>query len=578
MTINNATVTVKTENKLLCQELEQIQAGDIELYRIRLKFDAEYSPKSYSIIWEEDQIDAIAIWHSKAGLDRNITPDWNMRRIDSRTASGMPLLSVYNKSGVNRLTISLSDVASPSSIMVGVVEENAKLRFQIDLLSSICPKMSEYEVVIRIDRRQIPIYEAIPQVREWWDSLGCELAYVPENARLPMYSSWYSFHQSTIPEDIIKECALAKTLGMDTLIVDDGWQTDDNSRGYAFCGDWKICEAKIPDMKDFVDKIHALGMKFMIWFSVPFVGFESKNYERFKGMYLNTRPRMRASVLDPRFKVVREFLVQTYCSYVEKYGWDGLKLDFIDSFAFSEESSCDYEKMDTISLEVALERLLDEITVALKKINPEILIEFRQSYIGPIVSKYGNMFRVTDCPNDAIFNRVGAVDLRLTSGKIPVHSDMLMWNKLDTLEGVAYQLYAIMFCVPQISIRFDNISDQQRALLATFLTFWRAHQKTLLDGTIVARGFDMGYTMAQSTLDDECVCVLYEGITATVDAKETYIFNSTGYDGVILELDSCAKYEIYDIFGNKYEWGALTRGIHKIEAKNCEMIKIIKEL
>ena len=170
MTINNATVTVKTENKLLCQELEQIQTGDIELYRIRLKFDAEYSPKSYSIIWEEDQIDAIAIWHSKAGLDRNITPDWNMRRIDSRTASGMPLLSVYNKSGVNRLTISLSDVASPSSIMVGVVEENAKLRDEVRQLKSEKKKLRGQLAEEVIDSR-INLATAMVMANEF----GCDL-------------------------------------------------------------------------------------------------------------------------------------------------------------------------------------------------------------------------------------------------------------------------------------------------------------------------------------------------------------------------------------------------------------------
>lgn len=567
----------QTENTLKSEELTQIQNGEIALYKLTLKFDGESSPKPYSLIWEEDQIDIIGVWHSKIALNRNITPDWNMRKIDSRTASGMPLLSVYNKAGENRISVALSDTASPASIMVGVVEENAKLRFKIDFFEAICPKMSEYEVIIRIDRRKINASNAIKDTRSWWLSLGSTFAHVPENARLPMYSTWYSFHQHTIPEDIIRECEIAKKCGMDTVIVDDGWQTDDNSRGYAFCGDWKICKAKIPDMKDFVDKIHALGMKFIIWFSVPYVGFESENYEKFKGMYLNTRHLSRASVLDPRFKEVREFLVSTYCNYVKEYGWDGLKLDFIDSFALSEESSCEYDKMDTISLEVALEMLLDEITVALKKINPEILIEFRQSYIGPIVSKYGNMFRVTDCPNDAIYNRVGSLDLRLTSGKIPVHSDMLMWHKDDTLQSVAYQLYAIMFSVPQISVKFDNISCEQAKLLNSFLSFWRENQRVILDGDLIVQGIDFGYTMAKTTLDNTSVCVLYEDVVATASEAKSYIFNSTGRDKIAIELDFGASVEIYDIFGSKYDEITLNAGIHRINAKNCEMIKVIKE-
>ena len=27
---------------------------------------------------------------------------------------------------------------------------------------------------------------------------------------------------------------------MESIIVDDGWQTDDNNRGYAYCGDWAV--------------------------------------------------------------------------------------------------------------------------------------------------------------------------------------------------------------------------------------------------------------------------------------------------------------------------------------------------
>jgi alpha-galactosidase len=435
--------------------------------------------------------------------------------------------------------------------------------------------MKDYEVLIRIDRRPLKVESALDEAEKWWSELGFKSAPVPEHATLPMYSCWYSFHQRTIPDEIVAECERAKALGMDTVIVDDGWQTDDNSRGYAFCGDWQIAKSKIPDMKDFVDRVHAPGMKFMIWFSVPFVGFSSKNFERFKGKYLYTNKRLNACVLDPRFKEVREFLVDTYVSYVKEYGWDGLKLDFIDSFRLDEESSTDYDAMDYISVEQAVEALLCETYEALTKINPDILIEYRQSYIGPVVGQYGNMFRVTDCPGDPLLNKTHSLDLRMNSGDRAIHSDMLVFNENDTLEGVAYQLYAIMFCVPQISVLLDKISAEQRALVTHYLAFWREHRKTLLSGKLDVRGHDVGYTMAQSTKDGECVAVLYHNVSYSAQKDvTTYLFNSSGYDGVIVELEADAECEIYDILGNKYASKKLTKGIHKIPAKNCEMIKL----
>ena len=44
----------------------------------------------------------------------------------------------------------------------------------------------------------------------------------PEHARLPMYSTWYSFHLDITPELIEKQCRLAKELGMDSVIEDAG--------------------------------------------------------------------------------------------------------------------------------------------------------------------------------------------------------------------------------------------------------------------------------------------------------------------------------------------------------------------
>lgn len=568
--------TTKTENQIAYEEITKIKDGDISEYLVKIELKEKARPEKYSIIWEEDQIDLYGFWSSKTYLQHYIAPDWYQKGEDSRTASGMPLIAFYNKANENRVTVALSDTMNPINLTAGVVEETGTIQFKIDLFAKVCPATKEYSVIIRIDRTKRPLYKSIMDAREWWSDLGYKSAYVPEHATLPMYSCWYSFHQHTIPEEIIKECKIAKEYGMDTVIVDDGWQTDDNSRGYAYCGDWEICEAKIPDMKGFVDKIHDLGMKFMIWYSVPFVGFYSKSYKRFKGMYLTTRESQKTAVLDPRFKEVRDYLTNIYATSVEKYGWDGLKLDFIDSFMLDESSSCDYDKMDTVSVEEGLQMLLKETTEKLKKINPDILIEFRQSYVGPAIASFGNMFRVGDCPNDPIMNRVSSLNLRLTSGKTAVHSDMLMWNKDETNEAVMYQLLSIMFSVPQISVRFDNITDDHKVILKNYLSFWREKRDIILNGELSVYGMEANYTLAQSKKDGTCVAVLYQNVVKKLEnVKEEYIFNATGDSYIYVEAEKEKSYEIYDYFGNKIKDGTFATGISKLPVENCQMVKII---
>ena len=567
---------LETENNIIKEDISQVCDGEICEYRLKIEFEECKVPDVYSIIWEEDQVDMYGFWSSKSFQQHNLTPEWGMRTNDSEVSTGMPLICVYSKSNKNRITVSLSDPTIPAEIMTGVVEENGRLRFQINLFTKICPSMKEYEVTIRIDHRNVPFYKSVIDTKNWWSQLGYKNAYVPKAARLPLYSCWYSFHTKINPEEIIYECKIAKELGMETVIVDAGWYTDSESDAFAVtCGDWEISKKKIPDMTSFVDEIHKLGMKFMIWFSVPFVGFESKNHQRFKNRFLCDRPAVSASVLDPRFPEIRKHLINTYCSYVKKYNLDGLKLDFIDRFLVLKDGAYEYDKMDTVSVDVALQLLLSEATKELKKINPEIMIEFRQSYIGPVLTQYGNLLRVADCPNDPIFNRVASLNLRLTSGGIPVHSNMLMWNKNDTNEGVMYQLLAVMFTVPQISVRFDCITDEHKKILKAFLSFWRSHQKTLLDGELELWGVDANYTMAKATKDGESITVMYHARPITVENGESsYIFNSTGENGAYIELFESREYQLCNIFGECYESGILHAGISRVDIPSCGMIFI----
>lgn len=569
-------ISFKAETKcsLKDEQIIELSNGEISEYKLKLVFDGDKLPEEYKITWTLDQIDTMGFWSPGHHFISNITPDWGKRECISKLTSGMPVATLYSKNNENRLTISVSDPKTPIKIRAGVVEETGEVEYDIIFFSEKVSKMGEYEAIIRLDTRKIPFYKAVNTTKKWWHELGYRVAYEPEHASAPLYSAWYSFHQRTIPGEIIAQCKIAKEYGMDTLIVDDGWQTDDNSRGYGYCGDWEVCQAKIPNMKDFVDQIHALDMKFVIWFSVPFVGFFSKNFERFKGKYLRSRKPRNAMILDPRFKEVREFIVDKYVDFVNEYGIDGLKLDFIDSFSLNEESSTDYDQMDTVSVEDAVEMLLCEASERLKAINPDFLIEFRQSYIGPVISQYGNMLRVTDCPNDPLMNRVHSLNMRICQDGI-IHSDMMMWNKDEADTAVAYQLLSTMFCVPQISILFENITENHKKILKNYISFWREHKDTILRGEMEYFDVHANYSQAKSTKNGECVSVLFQSVVDVVASDKTsYIFNATGKDYIYLELDTELKYEIYNMLGEKISTGALTKGVSKISAPECSMIKI----
>lgn len=533
-------------------------------------------PESFKIQWNFSAKDVYSTWSPSLDRIHGLYFDWGKLENKSRLASWMPLQQLVSPTGKNKLNISVSDVDTPISIRTGICEEDATFACEIEFFTYPSAPTDSYSATIRLDMRDIPYYDSIYDAVQWWENdCGYTPAYVPEHARLPMDSLWYSFHQQLDRNEIIKECKLSKALGMETVIIDDGWQTDDNNRGYAYCGDWKVAPKKMGDMASLIDEIHNIGMKVILWYSVPFVGIYSEKYEEFKDMLLDGAGNAGTSfALDPRYKKVRDYLVNIYADAVHNWNLDGLKLDFIDSFILKGKSLEYDSRRDYQSLENAIHALLSEIKNALTAINPEILIEFRQSYIGPSIRKYGNMLRVGDCPCDILKNRVNVVKLRLTSGKTAVHSDMIMWNTDDTPENAALQFVSILYSVPQISMRIDKLPESHYRMLKYYISFWKAHRDVLLDGKLTAKNPESEYSIVSSVLDGKEVITSYTDTVITVTEGYTVAVNGTAGTRIIIKNAKGKEFRVVNCMGEEITNGTIQTSIEEIAVPVAGMIFI----
>lgn len=366
-------------------------------------------------------------WHPNCRYDRTLKADWAHGEISMSSVSA-PLNVFFSTDGRNIKTIAVSEAQKKVNMNVGVHKENGTMKCRVKVFAGAV-ETPAYKVRILLDDRDVRYEQAIGDAVDWWETdCGFCPAFVPDEARDPMYSFWYSYHQEFTEEDVEAECRRAAELGFRTVIVDDGWQTDDTNRGYGYCGDWEVTEKKIKNMKDHVDRIHKLGMKYLLWFSVPYVGMYSKVWNLFHNKLIAVDEEQKTGILDIRYPEVRSYLKTIYVNAVKDWGLDGLKLDFIDEFYERADTPKVNEDMDCICLQAALDRLLGETMAELKQIKPDILIEFRQRYIGPFIRRYGNMLRVCDCPESGLANRVGSIDLRLMNRHTAVHSDPIVWN------------------------------------------------------------------------------------------------------------------------------------------------------
>ena len=566
---HNVSILFQAEDSqfdLQCQGVEV----SADIYEITLKMKSEQAalPPAVKLNWQLPVCESPIIWMS--GYKGGPTANWG-RKFPVSGASQAPVVTIMSQAGNNRLTFACSEAIIPKTMSAGVVEENACFDCYVSIFESVKPKLTEYETVIRLDFSAIPYYKTLKSIADWWNGFYPYLQ-VPEHARLPMYSAWYSFHQQLDPEGLEKQCKLAREIGCESIIVDDGWQTSDNNRGYAYCGDWEVAEDKIPDMRRHVDNVHDIGLKYLLWYSVPFVGKHSKAVERFKNKVLNPIERLETYVLDPRFPDVREFLVELYENALKDWDLDGLKLDFIDSFRQPDpEKDIPNPERDYESVDQAVEVLLLEVIKRLQKLKPELLIEFRQSYIGPAMRQYGNMLRAGDVPNDYLGNRTRIVDIRLLCGETAAHSDMIMWHATDTVESAAMQLINIIFSVPQISVLLDKIPQEHVDMLSFYLQFWRQHRDVLLDGEFKPLSPELNYPVVSAENSSKQVVAFYARQPATIFSegqKQLILINGTFTDSVIVETEQSLSLNIkvMKCTGEQVHQGELllNKGLNKI--------------
>ena len=387
---------------------------------------------------------------------------------------------------------------------------------------------------------------------------------VPPSSAEPVYSTWYSFHQNLNEEDLLSECQISKSMGYKVLIIDDGWQTLDSNRGYDFTGDWN--PDRFPNFRELVDQIHGLGMKVMIWYSVPFCGVKSQAYQRFKGKFLTENHRW-APVFDPRYPDVREYLIQQYAQALQNWDLDGFKLDFIDDFkVYPETPMDDSPERDFHSVYEATERLMKEVYLTLSKIKPEVLIEFRQEFIGPSMQRHANMFRAFDCPNDSLTNRMRTTDTRLLCPHARVHSDMLTWHKDEPVEIAALQFLAILFSVPQLSVRLENIKEDHKKMIGFLTQFWVSRKEVLLDGNFFPLRPLHNYPLISASKGGQLIIGFYENMIC--DITSTYnqidLVNASPSTTVYCNFNQAQgdfRVRIFDCMGNLKEEKELILGL-----------------
>ena len=172
-------------------------------------------------------------------------------------------------------------------------------------------------------------FAPLTQYRKFLEEEGVVGPKAPESAFAPVWCAWGYEREFTV-EQILDTLPKVRSLGFEWAVLDDGWQNNE--------GDWRIDKRKFPrgdeDMRDFVRKIRAQGLRPRIWIAPLCADPGSDVLHDHADMLLldewgafQTVSWWNALTQCPAYQPTIDYYVALTRKIIGDWGFEGLKLD-----------------------------------------------------------------------------------------------------------------------------------------------------------------------------------------------------------------------------------------------------------
>lgn len=193
-----------------------------------------------------------------------------------------------------------------------------------------------------------------------------------------LLNSWEGMYYDVSLEKIETQARLAKELGMELFVLDDGWFRKGNDSRSSM-GDWTCNTAKLPGgIEAAADLVHGLGLKFGLWFEPEAVSRDSDLYRAHPDWILRVpglepREGRHEYLLDLGRTEVRQYLLEVLHHYLGTGKIDYIKWDMNRPMTDGASAALPAERQGEVSHRYILG--LYEILRQITRSYPEVLFE-----------------------------------------------------------------------------------------------------------------------------------------------------------------------------------------------------------
>ena len=199
-----------------------------------------------------------------------------------------------------------------------------------------------------------------------------------KNAERPIViNNWEAMMFNFNKQKIVSLADKAKNLGVEMLVLDDGWFGDRN-HDRAGLGDWVVNTKKLPGgLKSLANAINRRGMKFGLWFEPECVNQDSDLYRAHPDWAIAVPSRTPSlgrnqMVLDLTRQEVREYIVSAVHNILSSANIEYVKWDYnrhiSDMYSASLQNQGEFYHKYILGLYEVLDKIF-------RKLHPDILFE-----------------------------------------------------------------------------------------------------------------------------------------------------------------------------------------------------------
>lgn len=501
----------------------------------------------YKISVQQPFIDIARSWvgkfHSWQGLElTSIALNFNF---ETSANSNLPVLCNYSREGENRGVIGILDQAPATQINQRPILDVPPMRLlQTQFIRS--RENGGFRETVVICREKLQFAEAIKRfMRFCRKKQGIEFLPAPEWAREPVWCSWYSHLYVLTQKDVEDQISSLKKLGVRTVLIDASWFKKPEEAYFRKSGDYRPEKKLMPDLLGLARRLHAEGLKIMLWCVPHFLGIHSEARKTMEPYCIwdGENRDYHLCVFCEEARIHAKDMVERL---MRDYELDGLKFDFMDNngplCADPEHDHGDG------NLEAARIEFMRAIRDGVLKANPNAAIEYRIAFSNITTLPFANCHRGNDAPYDADYMRRENLFLRLfCEYPAAVWNDYAYWHAQEKPANISLMLGVQIFSggVPTLSIDLAECPEENQQIIARWLEFYQEHREALAKAELAAHSADSILSVSSLQNKEHGIAfVLLAGqhipskISLDKNIRQAWILNASAENCGVMEISS----------------------------------------